>query len=404
MATKKKTRKSKSFDISAIDWRRVCAAVIGLLLAAIVTLTCLMGYVTRGGDNKWFRNFATLFKGAEEFGNDPADDYTNNASGDDTANDGYAIISEIDNNGIELLSATLPRSAYSANNISANADTAFMLTATVLPNDATDKSVDWHVSFVDPSSEWANDKEVSDYVTVEPTSDGALTATVTNFAPFGEQIIITVTSRANPEATAKCTVDYLQKLEDVLLHIGDVAVAPDNDTFVTVLLGKDTGGSGGAIALEKTFSDVYTLTDTYTETVSFSGGQSPKWKETEYFSWFGSAPSGVRGNCHIVYDDIDNAIGKQMYFDRRLFADYNFLISVSNSDTNEVTTTAFAEESANFIYYNLFANSLGRKLWDISITLAGTYKTYSYETALRCNEVDTTVPTDDVEIDENIIF
>lgn len=82
------------------------------------------------------------------------------------------------------------------------------LTATVKPDSAADKSVDWAVVFVNPSSEWASGKTVTDYVTVTPSSDGSTTATVKCLQPFGEQVKITVTSRMNKEATASCTVDF----------------------------------------------------------------------------------------------------------------------------------------------------------------------------------------------------
>lgn len=87
------------------------------------------------------------------------------------------------------------------------------LTATVKPADAADKTVDWSVAFVNPSSAWAKGKTVTDYVTVTPTSDGALTAKVTCLKQFGEQIKITVTSRSNPAASAMCTADYRQQPE-----------------------------------------------------------------------------------------------------------------------------------------------------------------------------------------------
>lgn len=82
------------------------------------------------------------------------------------------------------------------------------LSATVKPDSAVDKTVDWTVEFVNPSSEWATGKTVTDYVTVTPQSDGATVATVQCLKPFGEQIRVTVTSRMNTEATASCTVDF----------------------------------------------------------------------------------------------------------------------------------------------------------------------------------------------------
>ena len=83
------------------------------------------------------------------------------------------------------------------------------LVATVTPENAEDKSMDWTVEFANPSSAWASGKTVTDYVTVNPTTDGALTADVTGLKAFGEQIIVKCTSRVNPEAMATCTVDYI---------------------------------------------------------------------------------------------------------------------------------------------------------------------------------------------------
>lgn len=92
------------------------------------------------------------------------------------------------------------------------------LEATITPDTATDKSVKWSVSFVNPSSEWATGKTVTDYVSV---SSSGLTCTVTCHQAFGEQIKITVTSNDNPEATDSCVVDYLKRIEDVTFTLSD---------------------------------------------------------------------------------------------------------------------------------------------------------------------------------------
>ena len=92
------------------------------------------------------------------------------------------------------------------------------LTATVSPETADNKAVDWNVAFVNPSSSWASGKTVTDYVTVTPTSDGALTANVNCLKAFGEQIKVTVTSRVNPEAKAECMLDYARRILDTALY------------------------------------------------------------------------------------------------------------------------------------------------------------------------------------------
>lgn len=106
----------------------------------------------------------------------------------------------------------------SANELSepaANAETAentVRLTATVTPSTASIQSVDWTVAWVNASSEWATGKKVTDYVTVTPTADGALTADVNCLQAFGEQVKVTVVSRDISSITADCTIDYGQKV------------------------------------------------------------------------------------------------------------------------------------------------------------------------------------------------
>lgn len=86
------------------------------------------------------------------------------------------------------------------------------VTAEVTPDNAANKQVEWSLQFVDAETEWSGGKEISDYVTVTPTEDGALTASVNCYQPFGEQIVLTVTSRDNAKASASCTIDFKQQL------------------------------------------------------------------------------------------------------------------------------------------------------------------------------------------------
>ena len=154
------------------------------------------------------------------------------------------------------------------------AETAYTLTATVTPAHAMNKEVDWSVAFVDPESSWAKGKTASDYVTVTPESDGALTATVECLQAFGEQIKVIVTSREDPAITAECVCDYAQRCTPQFSTTGltvpgygvdyDLTIFNQDSKNLTMRLYPDWTESGKR---KITFSNMfvtYTLLDAFT--------------------------------------------------------------------------------------------------------------------------------------------
>ena len=118
----------------------------------------------------------------------------------------------IESNGIMLTSAKIAPAAYSENGISAQAESAYTLTATVMPANSDNKLIDWSVAWVNTASDWATGKKVSDYVTVTPQSDGSLTATVQCKQAFGEKVSVKAKSRFNADAYATCEIDYVKRV------------------------------------------------------------------------------------------------------------------------------------------------------------------------------------------------
>ncbi len=110
------------------------------------------------------------------------------------------------------------------------------LNATVKPDSATDKTVDWSIAWVNANSEWATGKTVTDYVTVTPQSDGSTTATVQCLQPFGEQIRVTVTSRMNTNATASCTVDFKARPSIIALTGASALSSSNIDNIMPTVL------------------------------------------------------------------------------------------------------------------------------------------------------------------------
>ncbi len=173
---------NKTFD--KIKWIAVIAAIVILTVFVIAANT--NGF-TNADPYGWFSKQESAENTAKE-------------GGDNNIN------FQIFNSPLMKLSANVTGTSLKT----ANSSTT--LTASISPDTAADKTVDWTVQFTNPSNDWAKGKIASDYVSVTPTSDGALTANVSAKKGFSSQIKIVVTSRANEEATAYCLVEYGQRL------------------------------------------------------------------------------------------------------------------------------------------------------------------------------------------------
>lgn len=137
---------------------------------------------------------------------------------------GGAFISESNGNGVKLMSARIAPVMYAAKGVSAQAESAYTITATITPATATDKSISWSIAWANASSSFANGKNVTDYVTITPTADGSSTANISCLQAFGEQVLITATVRANSDISATATVDYVKRVSsfDVAFNASEV--------------------------------------------------------------------------------------------------------------------------------------------------------------------------------------
>lgn len=128
-----------------------------------------------------------------------------------TEEGGELVVGDGISSGVSLMSARIAVVDFEEYGISPLAESAQQVTASVQPSDALNKEVDWSIAWANASSAWAKGKTVTDYVTITPTADGAQTANVSCLQAFGEQIVVTATSRDNTSAKGSCTVDYRQK-------------------------------------------------------------------------------------------------------------------------------------------------------------------------------------------------
>ena len=121
-------------------------------------------------------------------------------------------------------------------------DSAFAktLTATVLPVDAPDKSVDWSVAWASDASR--SSQQVNQYITVTPNADGSNVAVVRCLKSFeGDHILVTVTTRVGG-FSATCQVEYVGVPQTMTINTTGKTVKTDtawNKSMVELQCGSE---------------------------------------------------------------------------------------------------------------------------------------------------------------------
>ena len=130
-------------------------------------------------------------------------------------------------NGVSLTSTVIPKAQYAAYGVSAAAETAQTVTATVKSNGVEiELDVDWAAAWKNPSSEWATGKTVTSYVKVTPlatSGENGRKANIECLQAFGEEVTVTCSVRSDAEKKATVSVHYVQKVENTTIKFGEVA-------------------------------------------------------------------------------------------------------------------------------------------------------------------------------------
>lgn len=198
------------------------------ILAFLLVLCVIAGIGGVAYLSKGFTNWDKFKKNDDTTKEEPTD-----------VSESGAVVGNIESRGISLLSTKLSVDEYAANGVSEDAESAYTLTAMITPSDAANQLVDWSVEFADPTSEWvssgvASILGVTAYVTVTPSSDGALTAVVENKMAFGEEIIVKCTSRDNPSAYATATLQYKERIQSYTIKFGSAFLTKSLTSLATI--------------------------------------------------------------------------------------------------------------------------------------------------------------------------
>ena len=281
-------------------------------------------------------------------------------SGDDV------VIEQIEASGI-LLSAAI-----------ASADESGVtqrFTATITPSEATNQKVNWSVAFKNAGSEWANGKNISDYVTVTPTSDGSLYADVTCKAAFGEQIILTVTSRDNAEAKATATVDYRKKVIACEIKLNGI----DSDVVDFSLAGTSYNITATPVMSVGTLGNE--------QSVSISGRRNAEW-------YNGVHPTLKLSQDNNLSDDFD-------FTSNSFTTDINFAANMLKVNNYNNLDTKFKN-----IIKRKYVEGIDQTFMEIVVTLTGEDgKNTTFTKALKIGAANFNLSVEGITLDKpSIIF
>lgn len=150
-------------NVSKGKWiSRVCGA---LLVLALIVCTVLIGILTDG-----YTHWKADVPSSEMLQSNDEDEFY-----------GYGTAK------VQAVSLSMNAAAVTA----ANGSVSKTLTAYVYPEDAKNKAVDWTIEWLDTEET----KDISDYLTLVPDSDGSATAQLTCLQAFDGEALVTVTSR-----------------------------------------------------------------------------------------------------------------------------------------------------------------------------------------------------------------
>ncbi len=142
------------------------------------------------------------------------------------------------------------------------------ITAVITPADAPNKAVDWSIAWADGDSRAS--ENISDYITVTPASDGALTATVTCKKSFRGSVayVKVVTREGKFEATSMITFDGIPS--SLSVNASGLSTGSGVDGFQYMV---STNGASLAIDLTNVFGDVG---ESYYNNLTFTTSASGK--------------------------------------------------------------------------------------------------------------------------------
>lgn len=307
--------------------------------------------------------------------------------------DGGMQITDSKESGIRLMSASLRSTDYAAYNVSSQAESAYTLTATVFPSYATNPLLDWSVAWVNPSSEWASGKSVTDYVNVIASDSDNHRAVVSCFQPFGEQIKVSVVAQSNSSARAECTVDYSKKITGGFLRVtsnpnsaGNFFVCNLTDSVGYLL--DTTYEYTGATYILPTYGN-YTIEDTFINSCSFA-------YSSEFMSAVKAQTNTITGTNHQFVKTTWDMTTEEMPYSVTKIVE-----SLSHPDPSTQNQYVLSITRAKSMIYEMLAADPDMVIGYITVSCEGEYSTFTNSISVKASDEVLVQEATVVELDDS---
>lgn len=377
------------------------AVILALLVVGGGVTAC--GYVSRDAAGKWYGNsdistWHWADKAPEQNGDEGNTGNEGNA-GDNTpgnAVDNVNVVVTVPLAGEAMRIAATPMTT-------SGSVESYTLTATVSPTDATYQAVDWLISWKDASSSWATGKPVTDYCIVTPKSDGALTATLTCYEAFAEQINVTVVSRDDSSKTATCKVDYRKRLLGVTTSLtngygqgGTFSENDATDNAITLKVYK-TANSSNKYSLNVTLNEsIGTIDNDYSYDFYLFGSDDLCNLIQNGKDIYGSRPSVKTATNHSIYNKFtDNNSSAPVFTETFLFSNVLYMDLDWYEDDYRAACNELIGRLSQWSNEFLLAPTL-------YVTYDGNEYSYAYRAKLDVSDIK--VAVSNVGVNDNVIF
>lgn len=390
--------------------------VIAVFLALVVMAVAVTAWITEGFKN--WNPYGWFDKKDDTTVTDPIED-------DETFKGGMLIDDEAtDETALSLRQYRISPLSYATYAVPKSAESAYVLIATVGPeNNGDNTNVSWDMHFVDDTSEWAQGKTVTEYVSLEVSQDTCKQAVVTCLKPFGTKIEIKITSNSYPDVFTTRTVNYVQRVSDVALSFGETSCNFGGETNVVVELAETGTPKGGSANLNVIFEQTpYTLPAEYEVSYAMDFARDSEGAPATFIR-----TGGQFG--YTYYDIVSSDDGnfplysvaeKGLYFGLKYFVDnfgahyYNTGVGGSIISLGKYYTPGC--DVATFIYAydnavnktNSYSGTL--QLFNLTVTLSGKYVSMSKTTTFKMSGYTNAPRVEDVTVsggndgDGNIVF